>query len=521
MKILVRPGSTIKEKTSSVRSFLNSLGAQADRYADPQTCEMTQNTKLNLFGIWVPMTKELYQSAEWEYQIIRKQGTLRFTINGNTIAAKCLGKLEDGWIRGLPQELENLTLTHPKDTAGDPGNLAALAPLGKLVRLNLSGWSDLVDLGGIESLKLLRMLNLDGSKSLTNLAPLASLHELRVLDLASCTVLEDLSALATLEWLRYLDLSRSSRIRDCSALRGLKRLNSLKWTYCGKRKDVNLLGGISSLEWLDLGNGTCLEDLSGLAQLENLKSLTLADGNAIKSIEALASLQQLERLDMSGCESLGDLKPLANLRALAHLDLSNCSKIRSIAALSSLESLKSLDLSDCYQVNNLRPLASLKNLESLAITRMKRLKSIEPLRNLPKLLKLRSSFHPGSVADVLASLAVTRTDVDLISSTAKRWLAEAMRFDSENQAERENLTGTLGEAFNLLPQDHEILPHFEEFLLRHPEFSARPWKSWLLGSILHHGFDVFRQRVERLPLPKLSPGGIGGVCVALPDGDAP
>ncbi|NQX02046.1 hypothetical protein HQ447_15415 [bacterium] len=40
MKILVRPGSTIKEKTPSVSGFLNSLGAQAARYAEPQSCEV-------------------------------------------------------------------------------------------------------------------------------------------------------------------------------------------------------------------------------------------------------------------------------------------------------------------------------------------------------------------------------------------------------------------------------------------------------------------------------------------------
>jgi Leucine-rich repeat (LRR) protein len=521
MKILVRPGSTIKEKTPSVIGFLNSLGAQATRYAEPQSCEVTPSTTLNLFGIRVPMTRELIQSAEWEYQIIRKQGTFRFTINGITVAAKCVGKLEAAWIRSLPQDLENLTLTHPKDKAVAPGNLATLAPLEHLIRLNLSGWNDLVDLGGIESLNSIRVLNLSESASLVNLAPLASLHELRVLNLANCKILEDLSALATLECLRYLDLSRSRKIRDCDSLRGLKLLKTLRWTYCDKLKDVDLLTGIRSLELLDLRYCSRLEDLSGLTQLENLKSLTLANSKAIKSIEALASLQQLENLNISGCDSLGDLRPLANLHALVNLDLSHCSKIRSVAALSRLQSLTSLDLSDCYQVNNLRPLASLKNLESLAITGMKRLKSIEPLRSLPKLRKLRSSFHPGSVAGVLASLAVTRTDVAMISDSAKRWLAEAMRFDSESLAEAENLTSILGEAFNRLPQEHEVLPHYEAFLIRHREFSARPWKSWLLGSVRHHGFNLLRQRVERLPLPKLSPGGIGGVCAALPDGDAP
>ena len=40
MKILVRPGSTIKEKTPSVIGFLNSLGAQATRHAEPQSREI-------------------------------------------------------------------------------------------------------------------------------------------------------------------------------------------------------------------------------------------------------------------------------------------------------------------------------------------------------------------------------------------------------------------------------------------------------------------------------------------------
>lgn len=135
MQIIVRPGSTIKEKTPSVSGFLNSLGAQAARYAEPQTCEVTPNTPLNLFGIRVPMTRELFRSAEWEYQIIRKQGTLRFTINGITVAAKCVGKLEEAWIRGLPQDLENLTLTQPTSPPRRKG-LPAGAKVGSIDRFH-------------------------------------------------------------------------------------------------------------------------------------------------------------------------------------------------------------------------------------------------------------------------------------------------------------------------------------------------------------------------------------------------
>jgi hypothetical protein len=80
---------------------------------------------------------------------------------------------------------------------------------------------------------------------------------------------------------------------------------------------------------------------------------------------------------------------------------------------------------------------------------------------------------------------------------------------------QDRFAATLGECFSLLGES-EVGRAYEEFLASRPDFSVAPWKAWLGGTLRESGFDLYRQRVERLPVASMLTGAIGGACATLP-----
>jgi hypothetical protein len=67
--------------------------------------------------------------------------------------------------------------------------------------------------------------------------------------------------------------------------------------------------------------------------------------------------------------------------------------------------------------------------------------------------------------------------------------------------------------------DSELGDRFEQILDLHPEFTSAPWKAWFGGSYKESGFVLYRKRVERVPITKMTAGAIGGACATLPESE--
>jgi len=418
-------------------------------------------------------------------------------------------------------------------------DICALVGLLNLTTLNLSRCDALTDFGSLAALINLTTLDLNESKSLKDLQPLAALVSLTSLRLGSCEALKDIGLLTKLVKLRSLSLALCTGVKDVSPLVGLVELSDLDLSGLKSLTDLRPLANLVSLKELDLSMCNAVIDISPLSRLVKLTTLKCWGCRSLSDINGLSDLVSLVSLDLTACNSLVNLSPLVGLANLTWLNLTGrnavtdisplaclvtltnlelgCDAVIDISPLASLVNLTNLDLSGCRAVTDIRPLSVLGRLKELNISELNRLQSIDSLRDLAELKELESTIHPGIVTELLAHVAMLRADIPHISVNAHAWLKEADAFGAGFHTERERLATTLGDAFSLLPEDHEIIPHYETLLGRTPEFTAAPWKAWLLGTARHHGFHLLRQRVDRLKMKDLRQGAVGGICAALPD----
>ena len=208
-----------------------------------------------------------------------------------------------------------------------------------------------------------------------------------------------------------------------------------------------------------------------------------------------------------------DITPLAALSKLSSLNLSRCESLTDITPLAALSNLSSLDLSSCESIRTILPLAGLKSLQRLFFTSL-RIRSIESLRGIKELRDLQK-FNPPEVAELLAYTAYIRSDRPFIVQCAESWLSEAIGWQDGPQLMQDRFASTLGEAFSLLGES-PIDTAYVEFINSRADFSSAPWKAWFGGTLKESGFNLYRQRVERIPIASMLPGAIGGVCATLP-----
>jgi len=300
----------------------------------------------------------------------------------------------------------------------------------------------------------------------------------------------DLTPVSEFASLRSLSLRKHLSLRDIMPLHSLRKLETLDLSGCKSLTDLSPLAGLASLRNLNLSGCESLTDLTPLAGLHALSSLALRDCKSLEDLSPLAGLASLRCLDCYNCKSLMDLAPLAGLHALASLDLGGCGRISDLSNLAGLHSLQSLEFTS------------------------RRIRSIEPLRKIPSLRALEE-FNPSEVAELLAHTSILRVDRSFIHENSKAWLNEAKQWRDASLALQDRFAATLGNAFSLMSGD-SITTAYEEYLDSRPDFSSSPWKAWFGGTLKESGFDLYRQRVERVPVSKMLPGAIGGACATLP-----
>jgi hypothetical protein len=124
-------------------------------------------------------------------------------------------------------------------------------------------------------------------------------------------------------------------------------------------------------------------------------------------------------------------------------------------------------------------------------------------------------YNPPEVAELLAHTACLRGDRPFVVENAESWLSEAGAWQYGSLPLQDRFATTLGEAFSLLGES-QIGHAYEDFINSRPDFSAAPWKAWFGGTLKESGFDLYRQRVERVSVASMLPGAIGGACSTLP-----
>jgi len=116
--------------------------------------------------------------------------------------------------------------------------------------LDLSGCSELMDLGPLAGLTALQSLDITFCEGITDLGPLAGLTALQSLELTSCKGITDLGPLAGLTALQSLELTSCKGITDLGPLGGLTTLQSLELTSCKGITDLGPLAGLTALQKL-------------------------------------------------------------------------------------------------------------------------------------------------------------------------------------------------------------------------------------------------------------------------------
>ena len=415
-------------------------------------------------------------------------------------------------------------------------DLSPLSGLKALTYLDLSYYRSQNYLIPLMKLKALTNLELHDCHALSDINPLIGLNSLTDLTLADCGVLADFSPLGGLTALTNLNLNNCSALSDLSPLSGLTALTSLNLRSCNKLRDLeplsrlttltslNLgtnpslsefshLSGLTALSYLDLDWCQHLNDLRPLSGLHALICLNLTGCVHVRDLGPLSGLLALTGLDLGGCGFLRDLSPLSGLHALTRLNFQNCGSLSDLRPLTGLQSLTTLDLSENESIRSLSPLGNLSGLRSLKFS-SRRVQSIEPLRGISSLREL-SEFNPPEVAELLAHAAFRRGDRLCIQDKGNSWLEESKGWLDGSHDLQDRFAATLGECFSLLGES-EVGRAYEEFLESRPDFSVAPWKAWLGGTLRESGFELYCQRVERLPVAFMLTGAIGGACATLP-----
>ncbi|NQX02047.1 hypothetical protein HQ447_15420 [bacterium] len=414
-------------------------------------------------------------------------------------------------------DLEYLDLAIDNESLKDPSPLGKLHALKYLQISNLNSWENLDFVSRMRGLEHLAWLGCD---SLNDIAGLRDLRELNYLFLHGCKQLADLSPLAELGKLSTFGLYKAKNVADLRPLIHIGSLRRVTIEGADVLKELAPLRSLNNLEKLWLQNCSQLETVDDLSGLPTLDDLEIASCPKVTSV-ILTELPNLREVKLTGCPRLASIASLAGAARITSLNLDGCTGIADFSPVTTISNLRLLKLNNCSQITTLPSFDETSHLERIEFGGLRRVRSIEPLRQSRQLRIIQSDFHPGIAAEILASAAVARSDVPFISKHALEWLGEARDFGEDSGSERERLAATLGEAFGRLPDNHPIVPHYEAFLKSRPEFSAGPWKAWLRGTARYQVFEVFVSRIERLELPSLTPGAVGGGCAALPDDAAP
>jgi len=203
-------------------------------------------------------------------------------------------------------------------------------------------------LNGLEFCKNLVYLEM-GLQNIADISPIAPLTKLVVLNLTQNRLIADITALANLTNLEWLDLD-SNLIEDISSLTNLTKLKYLN-LQLNPVKSINALENMHDLEKFLLFQAV-LDNISALANLTKLKQLWII-GSGLHDISVLENLTDLQNLHLADndIEDISAFTKMKKLEWLA-LDLNNVSNILPLKSLPNLRYIRLWD----NQISEIKPL---------------------------------------------------------------------------------------------------------------------------------------------------------------------
>jgi Leucine-rich repeat (LRR) protein len=382
-------------------NLLKSLNLDPEQWLEDQEFELTQEIRIDVFGMQVPIPAKLTGESQWICRIVEQHGSQRLFIEEHLWAADIAADAEPGEaVAALAEDLEVLNLygLRIKD-------LGFLAKFSKLTGLNLRGCIGAKALTTLPELNNLSILDLGECKMLTDWSSLSGLTDLTNLNLSGCGFLTDLAPLSELTKLTNLDLSSCRALTKLGPLSGLTNLTSLNLTRCSLLSDLSPLSGLTQLTSLDLRNCQSLSDLKALAGLTNLTSLDLrtqansSDARSglrrVVNLGSLSELKNLTYLNLEymlglGCDAfdggiLENIEVLSGLTKLTHLNLSGYLNLEDLNALTGLKELTKLELHNCVSLADITGLAGLANITNLGMSRKPMIRRSRPYRTAGKM----------------------------------------------------------------------------------------------------------------------------------------
>ena len=328
---------------------------------------------------------------------------------GNSVFLSSRFNTPNGMLPCLKQlkNLEELTLHNSNIT-----NIAPLAELSHVQRLNLDNCNQITDLTPIGQLTNLRKLSATYCDKIRNIGPIGQLTNLRVLTLRHLG-LEDISALASLEHLEDLTFLQS-QIVNLESIRNLKNLRrvdlndnvsitdehvsfpenstleSVFLSCCSITTLRPLLKSSKTLKVLYVEACTDL-NFSDLDQFTALEVLNLALTQIKGSLHLLSKMPNLRKLYLQNCDlEDSDLHHLSMLKQLEFLELKDNAKLTDIAPLKTLTRLKKLNLNGCTKIADLSILRHFTELQKLWLDDDAAIADFSPLEKHPQLEHIKT-----------------------------------------------------------------------------------------------------------------------------------
>ena len=207
------------------------------------------------------------------------------------------------------------------------------------IRAFYIGGEQLTDLAGLRNVTGLIHLEIQDSPQIADLAVLAELLPLERLDLRGMERLQNLDFLQSQSQLNHLTLERSYSVEDYSGLQFLSNLESARLNYLGSL-DLSLLADSSNLTNIEL-RGNELTSIEGVSDLQFLEQLDLSD-NRIEDLSPLSSVTTLRdlRFSQNQVASLDPLTALENLGRVHGRD----NQVVTLSPLTNLTQLHDVEL---------------------------------------------------------------------------------------------------------------------------------------------------------------------------------
>ncbi|MCB9564588.1 MAG: hypothetical protein H6708_29745 [Kofleriaceae bacterium] len=242
------------------------------------------------------------------------------------------GFTSSAFFAGL-RDLQEVSIYMPPDVVTE---VAGLAGLPALTKLELYAAKQVSDLAPLAELPALRELSLYGSTGITDLGPVGKLTGLTQLSLYGVKA-KDLSPIASLTNLEKIWLYATA-FDDYTPLAKLTKLKSLR-AGMSRFDRLDVIASMPALEELELWRDP-VTDFVALVGADSLTSLTLRDV-AFDDLSILAKLDHLRRLDIGGCK-VGEAMAISTLPELAELRLDGAEGIEDLADFAALPKLRSI-----------------------------------------------------------------------------------------------------------------------------------------------------------------------------------